>query len=349
VIDELQRLKNFRAGEPPPTNEAASAARTSLAQVIASESRRRTRRPTRIRARRARALAVVALAAAAVALVSLLGSAGSPAGPAPAIAAVFEQLARVVTTQSLTPRHGQYLYVDSRAVYPETWEGSPPCVTLATQHRQIWIGADGSGLLRESSGPVTFTSAADRTACRNLPSSALQASPPANTWFAPQCLSLGPTNNWGNLSTDPRVLLRQMRKLDGGPRTPAEDFVHIGDFLRETPAPPAVRAAIYRAAELIPGIRLLGRVTDHIGRPGLGVAYISGGSTSELIFDPQSGELFGEQGFGPAGHLEYWAVYLRERVVNRLPSRPPGPLTPSCRGGGGRVKHTARGDVMTGS
>jgi hypothetical protein len=99
--------------------------------------------------------------------------------------------------------------------------------------------------------------------------------------------------------------------------------VHLGDFLRETDAPPVVRAAIYKSAALIPGIRLLGWVRDRDGRRGLGVAHTSHRSTSELIFDPRTGELLGEQGTGPTGTLQYWAVYLRERILNRLPGRPP--------------------------
>ena len=58
----------------------------------------------------------------------------------------------------------------------------------------------------------------------------------SNLWFAARCFSLGPTNDLQSLSTNPRVLLRQMRRIDGGPDNPAEDFVHIGDFLRETDA-----------------------------------------------------------------------------------------------------------------
>ena len=166
-----------------------------------------------------------------------------------------------------------------------------------------------------------------------------------NTWFAPGCLELGPTSDWRKLSTDPRVLLGQMRRIDGGPPTAAEDFVHIGDFLRETDAPPKIRAAIYRAAALIPGVQLLGSVRDHDGRRGIGMAYTSHHSTSELIFDPRTGELLGEQS---GGQLEYWAVYLRQRVVNHLPSRSPAPLTPACVATAGHVRHTSKGDVVTG-
>jgi len=142
-------------------------------------------------------------------------------------------------------------------------------------------------------------------------------------------------------STDPRKLLVQMRLADGGPRSAGEDFVHVGDFLRETDARPALRAALYRAAALIPGVRLLGTVRDHLGRSGLGVAY----RNHELIFNPQTAALMAEQTIGDSG----WTVYLASHVVNRLPRRSPLPLTPPCIDYGGYITHTPAGDVQTGA
>jgi hypothetical protein len=109
-----------------------------------------------------------------------------------------------------------------------------------------------------------------------------------------------------------------------------------------------VRAALYRAAALIPGIHLLGMVRDHLGRRGLGVAYDSHGTRHELIFNPQTSALMGEQDIGSAPGANSWAVYLRSQVVDRLPHRPPVPLSPPCVNGGGYVTHTPLGDVQTG-
>jgi hypothetical protein len=341
MTDELQRVKDFRAAEPPASEEAQRAARAALRRLIAAEAPRGA--VVRRRKLRLRGLAVVVAAAAAVAVIGIFGSAGSPSSAA---AAVLERLARVIATQSLTPHRGQYLYTDSRSMYPAVVNNM--CETLAPKHRQIWIGANGAGLLRETAGRPTFTSAHDRAVCQSMPgfkAEIVAASGTSNMWFAPGCLALGPTNHWRRLSTDPNVLLHQMRKIDGGPPTAAEDFVHIGDFLREADAPPRIRAAIYRAAALIPGVQLLGPVRDHDGRTGIGMAYTAHKSTSELIFDPQTGELLGEQGTGP---LHYWAVYLRQRVVNQLPSPSPAPLTPACIATAGHVRHTPKGDVVTG-
>jgi hypothetical protein len=339
VIDS--RLKAFRAAEPPPSEEAERAARAALARAIDQAIQPRTPRVRRVRL--GIAGLVAAGAAIAVVLISVLGT---PAGSNTAAAAVLNQLAELVASQSITPHTGQYLYVDSISAYPSDYDGR--CITVAPDHRQIWIGANGSGLLRDTTGPAKIRWAANPTAC-NVVSRSTRAGGTSNTWFAAHCLALGPTTDWRRLSTNPQVLLEQMRRLDGGPRTPAEDFVHIGDFLRETDAPPAIRAAIYRATALIPGIRLLGWVRSYSGKLGLGIAYSHNGQTSKLIFNHQTGELLGEQVTERRGKLSSWAAYLQNRVVNRLPAPSPLPLTPPCVKTSGIVHHTPKGDVMVGS
>jgi hypothetical protein len=100
--------------------------------------------------------------------------------------------------------------------------------------------------------------------------------------------------------------------------------VHIGDFLRESDTPPAIRATLYRAAALIPGVRLLGRTRDHAGRFGLGVAFtFHGRPAAELIFDQKTAALLGEEYFDRSGRLTSWSVYLKRKVVNALPSPHP--------------------------
>ena len=170
-------------------------------------------------------------------------------------------------------------------------------------------------------------------------------------WFAPGCFSMGPVQNMNSLSHDPRVLLRQIRALDpGGPSGPAQDLSRISDFLRETDASPALRAALYHAAALVPGIHLLGTVRDHSGRSGLGVAATDGQRRrQELVFNPHTAALMGEQMSGPDAGEDSWAVYLQSRVVGHLPDRSPRPLTPPCQHYAGRIIQTGGGtSVMIG-
>lgn len=296
-------------------------------------------------------LAAVAATIAAVAVAAALVPLGSTSGPTPAVAAVLEQLARIAAKgPSLVPGPGQYLYTRSEG-QSSAFGGSgrsKECVTYSTGQRQLWVGANGAGLLREHAGPNSFTSASDRAICASKRMTRDTGIGTSNLWFAADCFQLGPARDMSALSTDPRTLLRQMRRIDGGPRTAAEDFVHIGDFLRETDASPALRAALYRAAALIPGVRLLGHVRDHIGRPGLGVMMVVHHIRNELIFDRRTAALLGEQTVWTTPRTTDWTVYLKSAVVNRVPYPSPVPLTPPCHGGMGYAHRVAGGTTMTG-
>jgi hypothetical protein len=344
MSDELDMVRRFRADEPDAGEAAIMAARAALTEAIGAAApapggprRRRTTSAWRLRS----GLVAAALAIAVVA-VWLFASGGGPS-VSPALAATLNRLAQIAAGgRSLVPDRGQYLYVASASNQEsDAIANGKECVTYAPERRQVWIGADGSGLLRETVGRATFTSAADRSLCQAMATGAISQPGTSNLWFARHCFSIGPNNDVNALSTDPRTLLVQMRRADGGPHSAGEDFVHVGDFLRETDARPQLRAALYRAAALIPGVQLLGPVRDHLGRNGLGVAY----RNHELIFNPRTAALMGEQTIGGPG----WTVYLASRVVNQLPRRSPLPLTPPCVNYGGRVTHTPAGDVQTGA
>ena len=57
--------------------------------------------------------------------------------------------------------------------------------------------------------------------------------------------------------------------------------------------PPKVAAALYRAAALIPGVTLVARATDAIGRRGVAVAQTADGIRTELIFSKTTLQLIG--------------------------------------------------------
>jgi hypothetical protein len=115
---------------------------------------------------------------------------------------------------------------------------------------------------------------------------------------------------WDDLWTLPtdttglRARVREMAAITGN-NIDQEMFIDIGDLLRETPAPPKLRAALYNVAATIPGVKLLGPMTDHAGRPGVGV----GRKDVVLIFDVHDGRLLEdrEQADGP----HPWVLTLR--------------------------------------
>jgi hypothetical protein len=61
--------------------------------------------------------------------------------------------------------------------------------------------------------------------------------------------------------------------------------------LAEAPTSAALRAALYRVLAAKPGIRLLGRTRDSIGRYGMAVAVDVQDIQREMIIDPSTGEL----------------------------------------------------------
>jgi hypothetical protein len=206
-----------------------------------------------------------------------------------------------------------------------------------TQYRQNWIAPDGHGLFRETDGPAVPATAADTAACRSIPGGAAVTPGTSSTWAAPGCLSINPIP-LAQLPTDPARLRARLLtgKVEGGPPGPAEAFTQVGDLLRETDASPALRAALYRAAAGLPGIHFLGTVSDRLGRRGLGLAIDGHGVRHELIFAPRTSALLAEQdiSLAHAGVLT-WSSYVSQRVVDRLPARPPLPLRPPCVQGGG--------------
>jgi len=73
--------------------------------------------------------------------------------------------------------------------------------------------------------------------------------------------------------------------------------VEIADALRESPQTPRLRATLYRALALVPGVQLLGASRDRLGRAATGVAFTQpNGERQELLFDPDTAEILEERG-----------------------------------------------------
>jgi hypothetical protein len=228
------------------------------------------------------------------------------------------------------------MYTSSVEAYTSTTVDGPGknYTVSVPENRQIWIGPDGSGRLLETFGTPIFLSATDHADWVAAGSPALSSGPSDET-FGPGGLSDGPTD-LARLPTDPKALAAMIssRRIEGGPSGPAEDFTQVGDLLRETDAPPALRAALFTVTERIPGIDELGTVADHSGRAGVGIAFTSSGVRHELIFNPTDSTLMGEQDIvvaaspqnEPLGTLVDWVVYLRSGVVDSDQS---GVITPS--------------------
>lgn len=350
MLEELERLRAYRAEVPEPDDASVAAARARLMEAIVVEPRsegvRRARsqvaparrpRVTRDRLRRLqrrrRFVLAGGLASVGVGVAGLLGFT-TAAAPVSALAAQMNQLARVAASQAWTgiPGPGQYLYTESDGLTSSSIMGNDKeCTVSQVEHRQIWIATNGSGAINDTRDQSKFTSPADQAICANdfkVTDPSTQNSSWSNR-FPVNGLSF-PTNDWKSLSTDPRTLLKQVHQLDGGPNTPSEWFTNITDFLRESDVPPAIRAALYQALPLIPGIKLMGVQTDPTGQVGLGVgAYSDGQLRAELIFDQQSARMLAEEYFDSTGKLVDWYSYIAQKIVDTLPNYPMAKVGPA--------------------
>ncbi len=265
----------------------------------------------------------------------------SPTRPTSAAAATLAHLADVAAAQPATnaPGPGQFEYTESESLTQNCDLDQPSYCYQLSEHRQLWVGSDDSGRLLETFATPSFATSADRAAWVSHGSPALSTGT-SDTTFGPNTMSIGPPG-FSDLPTDPTALGAELsaRKIEGGPPGPAEDFVQIGDLLRETDASPALRSALYQVAETIPGATLLGPVHDHLGRQGVGIGRIGNGIENEYIFDPTTSALLSEQQVATvanaanegeaAGTVLGWTVYLSSGIVDSLSDTPTDTVTPA--------------------
>jgi hypothetical protein len=257
-----------------------------------------------------------------------------------------DTLAGALTSLSLTadaqpvepgPGPGQFEYTESSALnWIDTYNTPAKSYNVSySERRQIWIGPDGSGRIVETYSNPQLGSAKDRAGWIAAGRPGL-AVPPSDDKFGPGQLSVGPTN-LNKLPDNPDQLAALLfaRKIEGGPKGPAEDFVQIGDMLREDYVRPSLRAAIFTVAKRIPGVRLLGTVIDHDGGSGIGLAYVHHWPAlgeigkSVLIFDPKTSKLIAEETYVTYTRtgktvLTAWTDYLKSGVVDSTTSTNPG-------------------------
>ena len=227
----------------------------------------------------------------------VFGFQGGHLAPSPAVAATMNRLAHVAVGQD-------WGGVPGPASTP-TLKASPS--RPATRWSSSRCGCQATGR------PLTSNPQTEKNDGQVVSS----GGPGSGTYF--------PTTvaGWQALSTDPTTLLAQLKQIDapGGPATPAEQFTVVGDALRETAAPQPVRAVIFQAVPLIPGVQLMGPQTDPTGQQGIGVGlYANGALQAELIIDPQTSRLLGELELDQNGNVTFAASNIQQTVVNNAPS-----------------------------
>ncbi|WP_052390306.1 CU044_5270 family protein [Streptomyces sp. NRRL B-24484] len=253
----------------------------------------------------------------------------APSGTAPVTpSAAVQLLDRIAAVAASGPvrkvENNQFVYVMSVVKYPDQTPDGP--VPGALHERQVWLSVDGSrpGRLLDR----TLVDAADVKAGRPggpAPDGTL----PLDTNPSPNLHS--PTYRYlAGLPTDPDEMFALLNSEPHGERwTDQRPFGTIGDLLGEQIAPPAVAAALYRAAAKIPGVEVIRDSVDAAGRHGVAVGLSSQDVRVEWIFDRNTGEFLGERRVvlrdglqGKAGDVIAETAVLARAIVDAPGDRP---------------------------
>jgi hypothetical protein len=281
AVTDIQSLLGDADPADADLDEATRAWLQDTRQAITAQRRRPSRRragapvPHGARGPRRRVLAAAGALAVAAGLAAGL-IAAPPAGKGPAggghaklslTAAQFLNHAAAVAARQprLTVRDGQYMYIASMDRWATTTAapggGDGRTVVESLHKREIWLPVSNickPGLLKDPSPGRAMKLKVTGISCPNQ-----------GGWGDPTYRFLQ------SLPASPRTLLHMIyaaAKGQGqGPNR--EAFRTIGDMLREAIAPPGVSAALYRAAALIPGVRVIPHATDILGQTGIGVQF----------------------------------------------------------------------------
>lgn len=324
-MNEIDRLVSSLANDAQVADdverEVVEAGRRALRFTIEAEMRR-TSRSVRWRWFRRMAIAGaigLAIAALVAALPGIEGKNGRFGAGTASAAVVLQRAAQALDRQLWEPlQAGQYDYI--RTAHGNGQSG--PSSAQSTETDEAWIAADGSGrLVQHTSSGVVVIPFGSPERVRLTPQAWMMREP----WTWPAGGTGIDYQQLIDLPTDTSALQRwiEARATTAGPSTDAEAFTIVGDLLRDSPAPPQLRAALFRVVARLPGVVLVGPTSDQIGRAGVAVGYVNGNERDDLIFDPASGSLLGERTVSvgssagaPAGTIIRWSVVEAEAIVH---------------------------------
>ncbi|WP_307035306.1 CU044_5270 family protein [Arthrobacter sp. B3I4] len=291
------------------------------------------------RSRRAHTWLTSAAAAAVLAALitgDVLGLAGWRGGATAQAAEVLNKAAQTtIETTDPVVKPGQYLRIKSTNVWAtNTYEQDGSQYRwLDTEKSDLYIPADRSAeWVWQRSGrlPTTFFDAdsKDYALEQNIQPSpellharngAFYGSPGGST-----------ATDLSKLPRDPYRLLNSIYKqtLGHGQSVDGEALVFIADLLRTGVVPADLRAALYKAAALIPGVTVTEGQANLDGRTGVAIGRLEDGpakSRQEIVIDPRTGLMIGErsvltqaqEGF-PAGTATTWTA-IETSVSNTAP------------------------------
>ncbi|MFI0448094.1 CU044_5270 family protein [Actinomadura sp. 6N118] len=149
---------------------------------------------------------------------------------------------------------------------------------------------------------------------------------------------------WGSLTPpdvrrlpeDPQTLkafltrtLKRLEKAEGGSIDPAEWLFGNAQKIGITPASPKALGATYRLLATDPGLRVVGQVTDPLGRKGTAIArpVVKGGQHEEwLVIDPATGRVLAHQDVRKPATVTGYRAIVSYGWTNTVPDYPLGKL-----------------------
>ena len=316
-IGELARLLPVPDGRDLPAARKQILKEHLMTELRQTDPPARTRHPRRPRRPAIVAAGVAAVVAVAAATVVVAGTTPptqprARASGSPRTAA--ELLVKIASAAASQPspavRDGEFMYIRSEVAYTaDTISGGRETSTMARRHeRQIWLPVANlcvTGLLIENGERTSLSlfpvekGKADRSA--PPPGKPQPQGAPQPAFSCPSEGHLGDATYrlLQSLPTDPAALLDYLKA--GKKWTNDDPPTEIGDLIREAIIPPAVAAALYRVAALLPGATLVARATNAVSRPGIGIVWTNSRHQyrTEWIFDKTTLQYIGERDYDP--------------------------------------------------
>lgn len=324
-MNELTLLRELRSDQDGPSPDALTAGRAAMFERIGREvDPATTVQPARRhRARVVRGLSALAAGGLIAGLVfsDVVGLAGWRGGADAAAAAVLEQAAKAaVTFDDLIVGPGEYLLVETEGVRVADGQGADGGAIVSYRYRergQLYVPADRDDewvWVRPHSDLVeVLTPGGEQLIEDYFASIRKERGDEPELLRAPGGAFYGSASDsqWGDFDTmprDPYRLLNHIYRvtLGAGPSPDGEALVFIADTLRQGTAPADLRAALLRAAAMIPGVTVTDGQAALDGQLGVAIGRLEpvNGLRQEIIIDRESGRLIGEREISISGHPE---------------------------------------------
>ena len=313
-LDALAR----QAGQvTDPTPDRLLAGRRQLrAAIDQADTRVAALRRARRRSSRRWVVSALAGAAAVAATVLVVPLATAPSASAEQVLLVT---ARAAGEQPDRTAGAAYWYVRSEVDYPET----------EPFEREIWQGRSGDGVLRDGGSAAGLNSDGVVDPARLRTESLDRSS---------MFVVGGDPLSWQDLEglpTDPDRLGALLQQKVTGFNADAEFgesnalWEGITGLLRESPASPALRQALWEVAARMPDVELVGPMTDAVGRPGTAIERDQrdqGWHRVVYILDPATGALLETRDVDEDGDV----VFRLTELVQEPRATAPAAQPPLC-------------------